>query len=103
MKNEADIFQRVNAEHQALEILRVLASDISGGKSNDSVLGSYLEHCGMYADPEVLCSIIDLLERSHLVRTNRVADYLVVALSDEGERVATGKQMAEGVARPSRR
>ncbi len=52
INNEDHLFRKIKAERQALAILRILANPVAGGQSNDSILGAYLEHCGMYSTPE---------------------------------------------------
>lgn len=100
--NEEDVFRKIKAEHQALQILQVLVLPVACGRSNDSILSACLDKCGMYGTPEEIRTVISFLERSGLVRTDKVDDYLIVAITDAGERVAEGKQIIDGVARPKR-
>jgi hypothetical protein len=59
--------------------------------------------CGMYGTPEEVRAVISFLERSGLIRTDKVDEYVTVAITDAGERVAEGKQVVDGVARPTRK
>lgn len=102
MSNEEEIFRQLKKEQQALQILAVLLMPAANGCSNDVLLGSYLERCGLYALPEELRGVLDMLERCALVRTKSVDAFLVVELTDAGERVAQGKQCVVGIARPPR-
>ncbi|ARO32324.1 hypothetical protein NXC14_PA00026 (plasmid) [Rhizobium sp. NXC14] len=42
-------------------------------------------------------------ERTGLVRRDKVEEYVIVAITDAGERVAEGKQIVDGAARPTRK
>ena len=66
-------------------------------------LGVCLDKCGMYGTPEEIRAVISFLERSDLVRTDKVEEYVIVAITDAGERVAEGKQIVDGVAHPTRK
>jgi hypothetical protein len=57
-----------------------------------------LDKCGMYGAPEEIRAVISRLERSGLVRTDKVDEYGIVAITDAGERVVEGKQIVDGVA-----
>jgi len=57
----------------------------------------------MYGTPEEIRAVISFLERSDLVRTDKVEEYVIVAITDAGERVAEGKQIVDGVAHPTRK
>lgn len=59
-------------------------------RSNDSILGVCLDKCGMYGAPEDIRAVISFLERSGLVRTDKVEEYVIVAITDADERVAGG-------------
>jgi len=101
--NEEGVFRKVKAEFQALQILQVLVLPVACGRSNDSILGVCLDKCGMYGTREEIRAVISFLERSGLVRTDKVEEYVIVAITDAGERVAEGKQLVDGVARPTRK
>lgn len=101
--NEESVFRKAKAEFQALQILQVLVLPVACGRSNDSILGVCLDKCGMYGTPEEIRAVISFLERSGLVRTDKVEEYVIVAITDAGERVAEGKQLVDGVARPTRK
>ncbi|OWO89533.1 hypothetical protein B5E41_30430 [Rhizobium esperanzae] len=101
--NEEDVFRKAKSEYQALQILQVLMLREACGRSNDSILGVCLDKCGMYGTPEEIRAVISFLERSGLVRTDKVEEYVIVAITDSGERVAEGKQIVDGVARPTRK
>lgn len=101
--NEEDVFRKAKSEYQALQILQLLMLPAACGRSNDSILGTCLDKCGMYGAPEEILGVISFLERSGLVSTNKVFDNVIVAITDEGERVAEGKQLVDGVVRPARK
>lgn len=101
--NEEDVFRKAKSEYQALQILQLLMLREACGRSNVSILGACLDKCGMYGAPEEIRAVISFLERSGLVRTERVEEYVIVAITDSGERVAEGKQIVDGVARPTRK
>jgi hypothetical protein len=101
--NDEDVFRKAKSEYQALQILQVLVLPVACGRSNDSILGACLDKCGMYGTPEEIRTVISFLERSGLVRTDKVYEYVIVAITDAGERVAEGKQIVDGVARPTRK
>jgi hypothetical protein len=101
--NEEDVFRKAKSEYQALQILQVLMLRAACGRSNDTILGVCLDKCGMYGAPEDIRAVISFLERSGLVRTDKVEEYVIVAITDAGERVAEGKQIVDGVARPTRK
>ncbi|MCZ7911424.1 hypothetical protein O9X94_19035 [Agrobacterium leguminum] len=101
--NEEDVFRKAKSEYQALQILQMLMLPVACGRSNESILGACLDKCGMYGTPEEIRAVISFLERSGLVRTDKVDEYLVVAITDAGERLAEGKQIVDGVARPKRK
>ncbi|MBB2821658.1 UNVERIFIED_ORG: hypothetical protein GGD51_005152 [Rhizobium esperanzae] len=101
--NEEDVFRKAKSEYQALQILQVLVLPAACGRSNDSILGACLDKCGMYGTREEIRMVISFLERSGLVRADKVDEYVIVAITDAGERVAEGKQIVDGVARPPRK
>lgn len=101
--NEEDTFRKVKSEYQALQVLQVLMLPAACGRSNDSILGACLDKCGMYGTPEEIRAVINFLERSGLVSTNKIYDYVIVAITDAGERAAEGKQLVDGVVRPARK
>ena len=49
-----------------------------------------MDKCGMYGAPEDIRAVISFLERSGLVRTDKVEEYVIVAITDADERVAGG-------------
>jgi len=101
--NEEDVFRKAKSEYQALQILQVLMLPIACGRSNDSILGACLDKCGMYGTPEEIRTVISFLERSGLILTDKVDEFVIVSITDAGERVAEGNQIVDGVARPKRK
>ncbi|MBN9233556.1 MULTISPECIES: hypothetical protein [Phyllobacteriaceae] len=104
--NEIDPFTHIREEEQALQVLRILLHDAFGGHGSNRTIGACLEEIGLYGSPTQIREILQRLEAQGLLRSRTVEGYdeahLIVSLTDEGERVARGKQMADGVARPSR-
>jgi hypothetical protein len=104
--NEIDSFTRIRKEEQALQILRNLLHEAFGGHGSNRTIGACLEEIGLYGSATQIRETLQRLEAQGLLRSRTVEGYdeshLIVSLTDEGERVARGKQAAEGVARPSR-
>lgn len=104
--NQQDPFRQIREDEQALQILRLLMHDAFGGHGSNRVIGACLEEIGLYGSPAHIRGILQRLEAQGLLRSKNVEGYdeshLVVSVTDAGERVALGKDVAEGVARPSR-
>jgi hypothetical protein len=104
--NEPADMQRIRDEHQALEILRLLLDPVFNGMSNDHIIGPCLDRFALGGSREQIRQALSRLDALGLMQTNTFESfgetYVTVRLTDAGERVALGEDVAEGVARPSR-
>ena len=100
MKNETPPYRAFRQELQALEILKILLLNECGGTALDQVIGRCLDEICLGGMPEEIRAALRRLENLDLVRTKEVSEYLVVILTERGERVGKGHERAEGVERP---
>lgn len=102
MKNSEPDYQRIKRSLRHLEILRCLQINEPNGRSNDQILIRYLDRLALGGSTLEVRASIGELEQIGVVRTETVDEYVVVQLTDQGVRVASGEEVAEGVARPAR-
>lgn len=98
-QNSPDPASEARRHHQALAILRAMASDAWMGRANDHVLGDYLDAIALGGSRSEIRSAVMRLEELGLVRNTAVEEYLIAILTEQGERVASGNLRVEGVAR----
>lgn len=101
MKNEITPYRNFRQELQALEILKILLLKECGGTALDRVIGRCLDEIYLGGSREEIRAALRRLEQSDLVRTKEADEYLVVMLTERGERVGKGREQADGVDRPS--
>ena len=97
--NEQEQFRKIQQKHQARRILEILINDAFHGRTNDGILGDILHLFAVGGSPQQIRSAIDRLEQMGLVRTQKHDECTVVEITGQGERVASGLESCEGVAR----
>lgn len=104
--NKSNFIQTIMDEHQALEILLILASKFANGAANEFVLSSCLDGFALGGSQAQIRTALHRLEAVGLIRTETIdrfgEPHIVAVLLDQGRRVAEGKDACDGVARPSR-
>lgn len=90
------------AQHRRLTILRLLEQ--AGGSANESILQDALDQVGLGAllTRTVVRDLLKWLEDRSLIKQQWFDQTLVVAhITERGVNVAKGKELVEGVKRPS--
>ncbi|MBM3090268.1 hypothetical protein GFB56_05500 [Ensifer sp. T173] len=100
--NEEENYRRIRKSHQAFEILHTLAAFEPSGRSNDCILAGYLDLLALGGSRLEIRTALERLDQMGLLRSSAVDDYMVVTLTEKGERVARGSDQIEGVAKPPR-
>lgn len=97
--NQTKTLEVITAEHRALAILRTLSRQPSG-TSNEEILGSWLGELGMPSSRIVLRDCLDHLAMRGLIVTSQVQGVKVAEITHQGEEVAGGLIVMEGISRP---
>lgn len=93
-------FERYIAEDRRLCILRLLAE--TGGTANDSVLHTALEALGHRRQPRAeIHEDIRFLKSCGLVVEEWIKSVLIVTITRRGVDVSEGREVVEGVKKPS--
>ena len=90
---------QIRSEHRALAILRVLERE-AGYRSNERVLGDYLDGLALGGLREDIRASLETLERSGLLKCDWCEALMIVTLTERGQEAATGRRIVEGVLRP---
>lgn len=100
----SEAFQQVMHEHRRISILRVLASDGSGGECNDSILHSEVVRAGVRSSRDQVRTALFWLQEQGLITLRTLDSGTIVAtITQRGLDVAHGNTTVPGVQRPSPR
>ena len=97
--NQPNVTEQIQAEHRALAILRILQRQI-GYRSNERVLGGYLDGLALGGSAEQISESVNTLERPDLPKCSWHETLMIVTLTELGEEVALGRRNVERVLRP---
>jgi DNA-binding IclR family transcriptional regulator len=90
----------IKGEHRALAILRLLDREPSY-RSNERIIGAWLEHLALGGPADEIRRQLEMLAQIGTVRLDNAEGLLVATLTELGSDAANGRQIIEGVLRPS--
>lgn len=100
LSNEQDGLHALKKEHCALALLRILQRE-PGYRLNDQVILDWLRVLALVAVIDDIHRCAADLEAKGLIKIEAIDKIQVYILTEEGESIALGRSLVEGVLRPS--
>lgn len=98
LSNQHDPLDTVKKEHRALALLKLLQND-PGYRLNDQIILACFQRLALALTVSDIRQCAEILEAKGLIKINSVNEPQVFELTNDGEDVALGRSVVEGVLR----
>jgi hypothetical protein len=99
LSNQHDPLDTVKKEHRALALLKLLQNE-PGYRLNDQIILGCFQRLALALTASDIRQCAETLEAKGLIKINSVNELQVFELTNNGEDVALGRSVVEGVLRP---
>lgn len=99
LSNEHDSLDAVKKEHRALALLMLLQRE-PGYRLNDQIILGWFQRLALASTAADILECAEMLEAKGLIKIDPDETLQVFELTNDGEDVALGRSVVEGVLRP---